>query len=60
MHMDISCELCLSQVEVTVSTTSPFLYFNERLGFGFFFSRVKTGWCLLSRKDVRTIGKTFP
>ena len=37
MHMDISCDLSLSQIEVTVSTTSPFLYFNECLGFGYFF-----------------------
>ena len=37
MHMDISCDLSLSQIEVTVSTTSPFLYFNECLGFGYLF-----------------------
>ena len=37
MHKDISCDLSLSQVEVTVSTTSHFLYFNECLGFGHFF-----------------------
>ena len=59
MHMDISCDLSLSQIEVTVSTTSPFLYFNECLGFGYFFQGKKQGGAFWVKR-MSEIGKRFP